>query len=289
MFLLIFFNIFFDKGIGNFGSSNFGNHFQNWLIQSNYKSLISIEGWGGSDLGDCLSNKEPILFIHGNGDFAQSWSIVRDSFFKIGYQPSELYAIGYGLKGPMNSSLNFHKASDMKNIRNMILAILEYTNSKKINIISHSLGVTLSRKSIKGGNAFETFNRKDIPINLGISLSNRISTFIGIAGANRGLNSCGKYGQEIPINTCGANGLSIISPFLVDLGYGGDEGDYRFTIFSWNDEIICYLQNCKVNDQHSSSLNEQTGFKEYQNLNHMALRDQTTNVLINMIINKTII
>jgi triacylglycerol esterase/lipase EstA (alpha/beta hydrolase family) len=63
---------------------------------------------------------------------------------------------------------------------------MKYTGSDKINIISHSMGVTLARRVIKGG----VVNAAPQSFNLGPSLAGKVDTFIGIAGANYGLVAC---------------------------------------------------------------------------------------------------
>jgi hypothetical protein len=65
-------------------------------------------------------------------------------------------------------------------------AVIEYTGAEKIDIISHSMGVTLGRRVIKGG---EVEAEKE-PFNLGGPLTDKVDTFVGIAGANWGLTSC---------------------------------------------------------------------------------------------------
>jgi len=64
--------------------------------------------------------------------------------------------------------------------------VIAYTGATKINVISHSMGVTLGRRVIKGGQV----NASPIQFNLGPSLANKVETFIGIAAANWGLVNC---------------------------------------------------------------------------------------------------
>lgn len=58
------------------------------------------------------------------------------------------------------------------------------------------MGVTLGRRVIKGGNVdSDTFN-------LGDALTDKVDTFVGIAGANWGLTAC----YELPMYaTCNKN------------------------------------------------------------------------------------
>lgn len=90
----------------------------------------------------------------------------------------------------------------MTYLRAFTEAVIKYTNATKIDIISHSMGVTLGRKVIKGGKESSTWT----PFDLGEPLTDKVNTFIGIAGANYGLVTCGYVGDLMP--TCNkANGF----------------------------------------------------------------------------------
>ena len=88
-----------DPGVGSNGSAAWGNDFKTWLNNNGYSDIASSEGWGGkASSTDCGAVWDPVIFVHGNGDYAQSWSTVRSDFRNYGYYPVELYAIGWGLK-----------------------------------------------------------------------------------------------------------------------------------------------------------------------------------------------
>lgn len=74
----------------------------------------------------------------------------------------------------------------MEYLRAFTEAVISYTGATKIDIIGHSMGVTLGRRVVKGG----IVNAAPNPFNLGPSLASKVDTFIGIAGANFGLYSC---------------------------------------------------------------------------------------------------
>ncbi|CDW79663.1 lipase (class 2) [Stylonychia lemnae] len=71
-------------------------------------------------------------------------------------------------------------------IRRFMEAVLDYTGAPKIDVISHSMGVTLSRAAIKGGK----YLLRDIGyINLK-PINKFVRTYIGIAGVNYGALLC---------------------------------------------------------------------------------------------------
>ena len=73
-------------------------------------------------------------------------------------------------------------------IRAFVEAVLAYTGANQINIIGHSMGVTISRAVIQGGTYtdFETGQTYSI----GPSLRSKVKTFVGIAGGNQGIALC---------------------------------------------------------------------------------------------------
>lgn len=104
------------------------------------------------------------------------------------------------------------------------------------------MGVTIGRKVVQGGQAVD---QKAGTYEVGASLSSKVKTFIGLAGANLGLVAC-TGGTAIPTcsNIDGFNpGLTAISgpsKFLASLNTGGKEGSSVHTIWSKNDDLILY-------------------------------------------------
>jgi triacylglycerol lipase len=96
-----------------------------------------------------------------------------------------MYTTTWGPAKPNDAYKNYHSKKNIVFIRAFVEAVLDYTKAPKVNIIGHSMGVTIGRKIIKGGNASDY---KDGTYYLGGSLKSRVKTFIGLAGANMGLN-----------------------------------------------------------------------------------------------------
>ena len=85
---------------------------------------------------------------------------------------------------PALSAYQYHSKPNPK-IRAFIQAVKAYTGATKVDIVTHSMGVTLTRKAILGGSGNDAANGGSY--NLGSSLTSSVDTFVGIAGANWGL------------------------------------------------------------------------------------------------------
>lgn len=104
------------------------------------------------------------------------------------------------------------------------------------------MGVTIGRRIIKGGT---TVDHAAGNYDVGSSIKDKVSVFIGLAGANLGLTACWNGGV---IPTCsnvdgfnpGALSSSGPSKYLNDLNSGGSEGDKVYTIWSKYDDLINY-------------------------------------------------
>ena len=83
--------------------------------------------------------------------------------------------------------MQVHSEEYLTYLRAFVLAVLDYTGSEKVSIITHSMGVTLGRAVIKGGTFPDYYGST---FYLGDSIADRVDTFIGIAGGNWGLATC---------------------------------------------------------------------------------------------------
>lgn len=300
----------YDPGINSFGSD-----FKTYLNNTNNSDLT---GFGGSvsKTGDCAVTKQPVIFIHGNADDVNGasygatyggWKTSRDYFISKGYKPTELYAVNWGIPGATNASYNYHSIYNLSKVYRFILAVKNYTGASKVDIITHSLGVTLARRAIKGGSVSDYANGS---LNLGSSLNSYVDTFVGIAGANRGLLSCGEWPLNVWAPTCGPHGLSVNNTFLVEANGGSAYaylwwgiwtpntlnmkiGSYTYSIKSWVDEVACLLSmgstGCYVYSAHTSTLDGENGSKTYYTApyGHFGLKSQTADVQYNMVVNHT--
>jgi triacylglycerol lipase len=155
-------------------------------------------------------------------------------------------------------------------------AIIAYTGAEKINIISHSMGVTLGRRVIKGGKVTAAAT----PFNLGPSLANKVDTFIGLAGATYGLTTCYMLPMFATCNQLNgfypgyAIGPMGMSRYLQELNDDQiKEGVYVYSLFSGQDDLIGY--GSLVWGRYTSAWPTTDTYKNY-NYDipcHMGLRD----------------
>lgn len=278
--------------------SGFTSHFATWLQNNGYgaDNFGNIACYGGRTGASDNPVNQPVIFIHGNSDKAlgtivgqTGWTNSITYFQTQGYKSSELYALTWGPANALQSAQQYHSRPYLTRIRRFIEAVLLYTGAPKIDIIGHSMGVTLARKAIKGGSASDLLNGGSY--NLGSSLTSKVDAFVGIAGANWGLVSCYQSGGSTP--TCAAtNGLYpgyAIGPYglsniLQDLNAtSGYEGAFRYSIWSTVDEIIGYAN--LVYGRYTSRIPGQSGEKVYSSVpyGHFNSKDLTGAVQLNMV------
>ncbi|WP_452230449.1 MULTISPECIES: lipase family protein [unclassified Lacinutrix] len=285
------------------------SNFQSWLQANGYANydflrddLVGGSFGGKINATDQIVN-QPVIFIHGNSDkalgdvFGQSgWTDSRDYFVSQGYKNVELYGFTWGPADAYQSGSQYHSYAYLSQIRAFIQAVKAYTGASKVDIIGHSMGVTLGRKAIKGGTGYDAAVGN---YNLGSSLTASIDTFVGVAGANQGLVSCYQVNGATP--TCdNDNGLYPgylwwgfgpygVSDYLVDINSTTDyEGSHVYSIWSTVDEIIGYGN--MVYGKYTSRIPGQDGEKKYSSVpyGHFNLKDMTAAVQYQMVKNHNI-
>jgi Lipase (class 2) len=171
----------------------------------------------------------PVIFVHGNTVDHTDWYPVRDDFRAAGWTDQELWALSYnglgGLLGagsrsnPEATSERMEMGSEevtpatnntlnVPDLYDFIRAVQTYTGSQRFSIVSHSLGVTVARKTLKV--------HKELRADL--------VAFVGIAGGNHGTSLC-PPGSEDALFSC--DEVEAGSPWLADLnGPNGDDETY---------------------------------------------------------------
>jgi hypothetical protein len=281
-------------------------HFRNWLTANGYggydfaRTDLSGGSYGGKLNDTDTVVNQPVIFIHGNSDKAldtgvagqTGWSASIDYFLSQGYKSSEIYATTWGPANALYSSQQYHSKDYLTRLRAFIQAVKAYTGATKVDIVCHSMGVTLMRKAIKGGPGSDALAGGSY--NLGSSLTSSIDTFVGISGANQGLTTCYLSGPSTP--TCGStNGfypgylIGLLGPygvssFLVELNSSsGYEGSYRYSIWSSVDEVVGY--GCIVYGVNTCRIPGQTGERSFSSVpyGHFGCKDLTAYYQLRMV------
>jgi triacylglycerol lipase len=174
----------------------------------------------------------PVIFVHGNQADAENWFLVRDAFRAAGYTDQEMYALSYnglenGYAGAptcctpspdstaywQNTSPPFyefccnggHGASDEPNVPDLyafIHAVQAYTGSPQVDIVAHSLGVTITRETLR----------------LHPELRGDVLAAVMIAGANHGTTVC----RGLDTSYYGCEEIAPGTPWLATLNAGGE-------------------------------------------------------------------
>jgi pimeloyl-ACP methyl ester carboxylesterase len=166
-------------------------------------------GHGGFGGGACSATKTPVVFIHGNGDRAINWASpvvgtvqghvpptrsVYDEFKHRGYNDCELFGITYLSHNEQeNAGGNFHRPEKYVIINNFIEAVKAFTGKDQVDLVTHSLGSSMTLAALKHHDAWNSVRR-----------------FVNIAGGIRGLNSCLFVGPANPMApTCGSENVFL--------------------------------------------------------------------------------
>jgi triacylglycerol lipase len=272
-------------------------NFRNWLAANGYSGFdfarddVAGGSYGGKQSDADAVINQPIIFIHGNSDSAlgtgdpfTGWTDSINYFLSQGYKTSELYATTWGPADSASSIYQYHSKAYLTKIRAFIQAVKAYTRAAKVDVIAHSMGVSLARKAILGGAASDPMDGGNY--NLGPPLTGIIDAFVGIAGVSRGLVNCYLSGPTTP--ACGdTNGfypgylIGLQGPFgvsqvLQNINASSHyEGSYVYTIWSTVDEVIGY--GCLVYGRYTTQIPGQNGEKRFSSVpyGHINSKDLT--------------
>ena len=179
--------------------------------------------------------RTPVIFLHGNNDtpfgtacnpVARIQSLAQH-LADNGYATSELWGLGYqgdqcDLAGDptLRSGIAHTNAANVPDLRRFVYAVMAYTGAKQVDIVGHSLGVTLAREWMRQDEAQRLVRR-----------------FVAIDGPNHGIINC----SPNPLNFYqlpASGGFTPDSEVCVELGSpntrflkllngrnGGDETD----------------------------------------------------------------
>jgi len=175
---------------------------------------VPVIGFGGSQ---GRVEHVPVIFLHGNNDtpFATSCNPfgyihnLAQFFLDAGYSPRELWGLGYQgdqcdlVTSPTNRSGFAHSTvANVPDLRAFVAAVLKYTGSKRVDIVAHSLGVTLTREWMRQDHAFH-----------------RVRALVAIDGPNHGIIDC----SPSPLNYFQQPGFGGFTPdSAICREYGSD-------------------------------------------------------------------
>jgi hypothetical protein len=208
----------------------------------------------------CLDN---VVLVHGNTGYPSDWNATVSTLKSRGYVDAQLYLPNWGSK--TNAGSNDHGTANTSVVKTSLQSAAASSCTGMIDVIGHSMGVTLAMKAINE-----------------LGYAGKVNSFIGIAGAQHGLNSCGVYPFNVVSATCGANGLSIDSPLIVSVR-NKRYGAKMYSIKSWIDEIVC-VGSCYVYGSHTSNVDLQNTTTDYS-LGHFGLQAYTTSKQADLIMN----
>jgi pimeloyl-ACP methyl ester carboxylesterase len=232
--------------------------------------------YGGFGGGSCTATRTPIVFLHGNGDEAKNWDYpsstgvpsVYDELKAAGYNDCELFGLTWLSSSERGApQLNYHQPSKAAMVRDFINAVKAYTGKSQVDVIAHSMGVTVAVHAADYG-----------------SLWGSVRKFIGISGGLRGLASCYWAGYANPAaTTCGSQNIydANIFGFFPHLypGYNPKMGDggYRdkpsgkatqfYTLRAgYNDQIACSTTSSYTGCGDTAKLDAYTNVKAQLNV-----------------------
>ena len=140
----------------------------------------------GSDVGRI--EHVPVIFLHGNNDtpFATACNPLgrmqafAQFFLDHDYRPSELWGLGYQgdqcdllQDNTHRSGISHATAAAVPILREFVRAVLDFTGAKRVDIVAHSLGVTVAREWMLQDNAYR-----------------KVRGFVAIDGPNHGIIDC---------------------------------------------------------------------------------------------------
>jgi pimeloyl-ACP methyl ester carboxylesterase len=133
-------------------------------------------------------SRTPVIFLHGNNDtpfptacnpFGRMQALAQ-YLADNGYAPSELWGLGYqgdqcdlAADPTLRSGIAHTNAANVPDLRRFVHAVLAYTGARQVDIVGHSLGVTLAREWMRQDEAHRLVRR-----------------FVAIDGPNQGIVNC---------------------------------------------------------------------------------------------------
>ncbi|MGB0513355.1 MAG: esterase/lipase family protein [Wenzhouxiangellaceae bacterium] len=209
-----------------------------------------------------LACVDSVVLVHGNTGSPGDWDNTYVELRARGVPAGQIHRPSWGSSC---AACNDHNGSEELPVLNAIADALSSSCTGRIDVIGHSMGVTLAAKQIVENN-----------------LAGQVDAFVGVAGAWRGLWTCGVYPWNVWNSTCGYYGLSISSP-LLDWLDGKNLGARVYSIKSWIDQIVCATGTCLVGGVHSSRISGEVATFTFS-LGHFGLQSGTPITQVNLVL-----
>ena len=135
-------------------------------------------------------SRTPVIFLHGNNDVPYAAGTCSLTNGKIqllaqhladnGYSPSELWGLGYqgdqcdlAADNTRRARIAHTNQANVPDLRRFVRAVLAYTGARQVDIVGHSLGVTLAREWMRQDGA-----------------RHQVRRLVAIDGPNHGIINC---------------------------------------------------------------------------------------------------
>lgn len=224
--------------------------------------LLALAAWLALPAVASAACRDAVVLVHGNGATPASFDNTYNELRRRGYLAREIIRPNWGSK--TCAACNDHNGSEETPVLNALTEALAQSCTGRIDVVGHSMGVTLAARQIVRYN-----------------LAGSVDSFVGIAGAYRGLRSCGTYPWNVVTSTCGYYGLSIGSPMLNGIA-GKPLGSRVYSIKSWMDQVVCLTGVCTVGGVHASQITGENASYTYAT-GHFGLLTDTAVTQANLI------
>ena len=170
-----------------------------------------VIGFGAAGVG----TRTRVIFLHGYSDtpfptacnpFGRMQAMAQ-FLADSGYATSELWGLGYEgdqcdlpADQTRRSSIAHTNAANVPDLRRFVVAVLAYTGAKQVDIVAHSLGVTLAREWMRQDDGGQ-----------------RVRRFVAIDGPNGGIINCSPNPANY-FQAPAAGGFTPASEVCVELG-----------------------------------------------------------------------
>jgi pimeloyl-ACP methyl ester carboxylesterase len=184
-----------------------------------------VGGWGGDECPADHIPRTPVVFVHGNTGDGWFWRAdpessdgtilnVRQRLLDAGYCERELWAITYSgdaaPRGTYGSGYTTYNEINAEETFEFLAAVRRFTGAPKVDVVAHSLGVTVVRKAM--------YRHRNEPA------ENNPYAFVRravmIAGGNHGTTGC-RFGVILKINKV-CEETDPMSPWLAELNAFGE-------------------------------------------------------------------